>query len=203
MRKAASLVILIAFLAAALQSPSCARAASSSTFATNGLTLPAPGTLVHLSPPFSPAYLKGIVIHPKEPFKFDFVIYRGDKALSDAQKKVEYTKLAKYFLASLAIPDEHQWVNLSPYEKDRIIQDDFGKTEMGRDLLAQDYLLKQIAASLIYPDDKLGKAFWDKVYRQAQEKFGTTNIPRSIRSTRFGSFPTTRSFMRRIIRHTC
>ncbi len=133
--------------------------------------------MVHLSPEFTPAYLKGIVIHPENALKFDFIIYKGDQPLSDAKKKEEYTKLTKYFLASLAIPDEDQWVNLSPYEKERIIKDDFGKTEMGRDLLAQDYLLKQITASLIYPQDKLGKEFWNRVYAQAQKQFGTTNIP--------------------------
>ena len=133
--------------------------------------------MVHLSPEFTPAYLKGIVIHPENALKFDFIIYKGDKELTDAQKKEEYTKLIKYFLASLAIPDDDQWVNLSPYEKDRIIKDDFGKTEMGRDLLAQDYMLKQITASLIYPEDNLGKKFWDKVYAEAQKQYGTTNIP--------------------------
>src|SRR5208282_5960974 len=49
--------------------------------------------------------------------------------------------------------------------------------EMGRDLLAEDYLLKQITASLIYPESQLGKAFWAKVYAQAKAKYGTTNIP--------------------------
>ena len=48
---------------------------------------------------------------------------------------------------------------------------------MGRDLLAEDYLLKQITASLIYPESQLGKEFWQKVYAQAQVKYGTTNIP--------------------------
>ena len=139
--------------------------------------MPTPGTMVRLSPQFTPAYLKGIVIHPEDPLKFDFIIHRGDKPLTEAQKREEYTKLTKYFLASLAIPDEDQWVNLSPYEKDRIIKDNFGKTAMGRDLLAQDYLLKQITASLIYPQDSLGKKFWDRVYKEAQEKYGTTNIP--------------------------
>jgi len=139
--------------------------------------MPKPGTMVSLSPEFTPAYLKGIVIHPENALKFDFIIYKGDKPLSDSQKKEEYTKLTKYFLASLAIPDDDQWVNLSPYEKDRIIKDNFGKTEMGRDLLAQDYLLKQITASLIYPEDNLGKKFWDRVYTQAQKQYGTTNIP--------------------------
>ncbi len=139
--------------------------------------LPAPGVMVNLSPEFTPAYLKGIVIHPENPLKFDFIIYKGDKPLTYAQKRQEYTKLTKYFLASLAIPDDDQWVNLSPYENDRIIKDDFGKTLMGRDLLAQDYLLKQITASLIYPESKLGKEFWARVYAQAQKQYGTTNIP--------------------------
>jgi len=80
-------------------------------------------------------------------------------------------------LASLAIPEADQWVNLSPYESNRIIKDDFGKTEMGRDLLAQDYILKQITASLIYPEQSLGKKFWDRVYSKAQEQYGTTDIP--------------------------
>src|SRR5580658_479876 len=139
--------------------------------------MPAPGTMVPLSPEYTPAYLKGIVIHPKDLLKFDFIIYKGDQPLSDTQKREEYTKLTKYFLGSLAIPDDDQWVNLSPYEKDRIIKDDFGKTEMGRDLLAQDYMLKQITASLIYPEDNLGKEFWNKVYAQAQKQYGTTNVP--------------------------
>ena len=106
------------------------------------LKLPAPGVMVHLSPEFTPAHLKGITIHHDNALMFDFIIQRGDEHLSDQQKQEEYKKLIKYFLASLAIPDEDQWVNLSPYEKNRIIKDDFGKTEMGRDLLAQDYILK-------------------------------------------------------------
>ncbi len=139
--------------------------------------LPAPGAMVHLSPAYTPAYLKGIVIHPENAFKFDFLVDRGDGNLDENQKKEEYTKLIKYFLASLTVPDKDQWVNLSPYEKNRIIASDFGTTEMGRDLLGQDYLLKQITASLMYPESGLGKAFWDKVYERAYKQYGTTNIP--------------------------
>ncbi|MBF0489848.1 MAG: hypothetical protein HQL15_04435 [Candidatus Omnitrophica bacterium] len=136
-----------------------------------------PGVMVHLGPEFTPAHLKGIVIHPENALKFDFIIYKGDKTLNQEEKKQEYTKLTKYFLASLAVPDEDQWVNLSPYEKDRIIKEDFGKTEMGRDLLAQDYMLKQVTASLIYPESNLGKKFWEKIYSQAQAQYGTSNVP--------------------------
>jgi Fe-S cluster biosynthesis and repair protein YggX len=45
---------------------------------------------------------------------------------------------------------------------------------MGRDLLAEDYLLKQITSSLIYPEDGLGKKFWDKVYERAWNEYHTT-----------------------------
>ncbi len=146
-------------------------------FAQEMPVLPVPGVMVSLSPAFTPASIKAITINPDNALAFDFLIDQGDLPLSPDAKKEEYQKLAKYFLASLAIPEEDLWVNLSPYEKQRIIPEAFGKTEMGRDLLAMDYVLKQITASLIYPEEGLGKEFWDKVYRQAYEQFGTTQVP--------------------------
>jgi hypothetical protein len=80
-------------------------------------------------------------------------------------------------MTSLTVPEGQLWVNLSPYEKDRIIDDRFGLTDMGRDLLAQDYILKQITASLIFPEEGTGKEFWAEVYSRAQDEFGTTDIP--------------------------
>jgi hypothetical protein len=139
--------------------------------------LPAPGVMVRLSPPLAPPILKGIKIHPDNPFRFDFVLDKGDSQLSNDVLKDESSILIKYFLASLTIPEQDLWVNLSPYEKDRIIPQSFGLTEMGRDLLAEDYMLKQITASLIYPEDEIGKKFWNRIYEEAVKKFGTTNIP--------------------------
>ncbi len=141
------------------------------------MKLPAPGVMVYLSPEFDLPILKGIKVHPDNPFRFDFILDKGDSQLSNNQLKDESSKLIKYFLASLTIPEKDLWVNLSPYEKDRIIPNSFGLTEMGRDLLAEDYMLKQITASLIYPEGSIGKEFWKKVYEQAQEKYHTTNIP--------------------------
>jgi hypothetical protein len=172
-RKAIALGVLMAFLISSVQSPAYAQLPRQSILP----WMPTPGVLLNLSPGFTPAHLKGIVIHPDNALKFDFIVYKGDSDLTESQKKQEYLKLVKYFLASLAVPDENQWVNLSPYEKNRIIKDDFGKTEMGRDLLAQDYILKQITASLIYPKLKLGQEFWDRVYADAQRQYGTSNIP--------------------------
>ncbi len=139
-----------------------------------GFRLPAPGVMVRLSPSFNPPILKGLKVHPDNPFRFDFILDQGD---SSATSKTEATRLIKYFLASLTIPEKDLWVNLSPYEKNRIIPQSFGLTEMGRDLLAEDYMLKQITASLIYPEDGIGKKFWKRIYEEAARKFGTTNIP--------------------------
>jgi len=139
-------------------------------------SLPAPGIMVHLSPPLDPPILKGIKVHPDNPFRFDFIMDKGNEPQQE-QLKIEATKLIKYFLASLTIPENDLWVNLSPYEKDRIIPQSFGLTEMGRDLLAEDYMLKQITASLIYPEDAIGKKFWKRIYEEAAKKFGTTDIP--------------------------
>jgi len=58
-----------------------------------------------------------------------------------------------------------------------LFRKNFGITDMGRDLLSEDYMLKQLTASLIYPEGETGKQFWAKVYAQAKQKFGTTEIP--------------------------
>ncbi len=53
-------------------------------------------------------------------------------------------KLIKYFMAALTIPEEDLWVNLSPYEAHRITPQKLGETELGKSLLSQDYILKQL-----------------------------------------------------------
>ena len=125
---------------------------------------------------FTPAHLRGMVIDPQKPFEFDFLVHKGDASLSDIEKKAQYADLVKYFLAALTVPDNDQWVNLSPFEQERIIPDSFGLNEMGRQFLEQDYLLKQLSASLTHPDTALGAQFWSKVYARAREKFGTVEI---------------------------
>ena len=139
--------------------------------------MPAPGQMVNLSPAFNPPALKGIKVYSDDPFRFDFVLDPGDAKRPGSELKNESSKLIRYFLASLTIPESDLWVNLSPYEKDRIIPEAFGQTDMGRDLLSQDYVLKQLTSSLLYPEGEIGKKFWAKVYRAAFDKYGTTDIP--------------------------
>ena len=148
------------------------------------IDLPAPGKMLSLTAPLTPPILRGLAIHSKNPFRFDFIVDKGSspplffkEGVGGSSLKDEYTKLIKYFLATLTIPEEDLWVNLSPYEKNRIVPESFGQTEMGRDLLAQDYILKQIMASLTYPESDLGKKFRQEVYQKAYAQYGTTHIP--------------------------
>jgi tetratricopeptide (TPR) repeat protein len=172
MKKFSYLIVIITFITnCILPTPLMAQTLSGAA------PMPEPGAMAELSPSFIPAHLVGMTINVQDALKFDFIIHKGDMALTEDQKPEEYRQLAKYFLAALAIPDEDQWVNLSPYEGSHIIKDDFGKTEMGRDLLAQDYLLKQLTASLMHPDSNIGKRFWERIYQATWEKFGTTDIP--------------------------
>jgi hypothetical protein len=169
LRKLLNLVLIVSFITTTFLPIPTAQAMP-------GL-LPEPGAMVSLSPAYQPTLIKGVTINKDNPFLFDFIVDVGQDKMEGDVLKAEGEKLIKYFLAGLAIPDKDLWVNLSPYEKDRTIPEALSQTEMGRDLLAQDYLLKQITASLIYPEKDLGKAFWDKVYAKAQAQFGTTDIP--------------------------
>lgn len=140
--------------------------------------LPEPGVMLTTSSQvFTPSHIQAITIDQTNPFNFTFLMHKGDVEMSSDEKKATYTELIKYFLTSLTIPDENQWVNLSPYEGDRLIEHHFGLTHMGRELLAQDYLLKQLTASLLHPDLETGKKFWEEIYRRANEAYGTTDIP--------------------------
>ncbi len=140
-------------------------------------TLPPPGTMVTVSPGFHPVLLRGLKVFPDNPFRFDFIVDSGDTGLKGEALKEESTKIIQDFLVSLTVPEDDLWVNLSPYEQDRVIPPDFGATGMGRDMLAQDYLLKQLTASLIYPEEDLGEQFWEKIYQEAYRLYGTTEVP--------------------------
>ena len=104
------------------------------------LVLPVPGNMINLSSSYEPALIKGLIIHEDNPFLFDFIMDTGHSGLSGNGLKNEGDRLVKYFFASLTIPEKDLWVNLSPYEKDRMIAQDLGRTTLGRDMLAQDYL---------------------------------------------------------------
>ncbi|MBF0485934.1 MAG: hypothetical protein HQL16_05420 [Candidatus Omnitrophica bacterium] len=168
-RRAVALALLLTFLVSGIVPPRYA-------LAQQNFPLPQPQERLSLSPAFIPPLLKGVKVYPDNPFQLDFILDKGDSSVLPEVIRGESARLIKYFLAALTVPEKDLWVNLSPYEKDRIVPDAFGVTEMGRDLLAQDYILKQITASVIYPESATGKEFWEKVYAEAQKRYGTTDI---------------------------
>ena len=139
--------------------------------------IPRLGELVPASPDYAPPTLAGLKIYPDNPFRFDFLIDPGDSRLTQEAQRDEFTRLIKYFLAALTIPEGDLWVNLSPFEKDRIMTDAFGRTQMGRDMLVQDYMLKQMSASVIYPESEVGENYWREVFARFNQEFGSSEVP--------------------------
>ena len=118
---------------------------------------------VPLSNTYSFPVLKGLKLDPNNPLTLEFIVDTADKR--DIAEE-EASNLVRYFLAGLTIPEEEIWVNLSPYEKERVIPENLGQTDLGKDLLSQDYLLKQLTSSLTYPESDTGKDFWEKTYAE-------------------------------------
>ena len=130
-----------------------------SAVATDIAVLPEPGVMVGLSESGSLPFIRGIDFDPANPFVMDFII---DPAGHDDVSMDERAKLIRYFMAALTVPDDKLWVNLSPYEGERIIEDALAETEIGEVFLEQDYLLKQLSASLTHPDTELGEKYWSQ-----------------------------------------
>jgi len=131
------------------------------------LRLPAPTQRVSLSPAQSHPVLRGVKINPDNPLQIEFVI---DKQQEKSVTKEDIKRLVSYFMAALTIPETELWVNLSPYEQDRIIPNELGQTAFGEGLLAQDYFLKQLASSLTYPESASGKNYWQMVLSGQTQK---------------------------------
>ncbi|MBF0330730.1 MAG: hypothetical protein HQL17_02245 [Candidatus Omnitrophica bacterium] len=167
-KRCISAFMVVAFMATGIVTPS---------YAQNAMNLPVPGTLTGISRSMHPVTLQGLKVDPQQPFRFKFLVAKGDSGKADP---AETDKLVRYFFNALTTPEKEMWVNLSPIEGDRIVAPEFGLTSMGRDLLSLDYILKQVTSSLMYPEDATGKAFWNNVYSKAHDLFGTTDIPTDV-----------------------
>src|SRR5476649_2955257 len=129
MRRVVSVGIIVSFILSLIMPPQ-------RSYAQDQLNLPLPGVMVNLSPSYIPVLIKGLKVHPENPLLFDFILDTGRSGLkvNSVQFKAESQKLIKYFLASLTIKEDDLWVNLSPYEKDRMIPQGLGQTELGKDM---------------------------------------------------------------------
>ncbi len=80
-------------------------------------------------------------------------------------------RLGRYFNTFLVVSGEHLNVNLSPFEEFCGVPPLLRGTELGRDLLAQDFLLKEYTALLLHPDTDTGSVFWNLLEKKIDEEF--------------------------------
>lgn len=121
--------------------------------------LPSPTKLISISKPAEDFVLTGLKFDQNNPHNIEFLFDAGAKFPSESDKE----RNLQYFLAAMALPLEDLWINLSPYEQDRIQADSLNGTDLGNGLLEQDYILKLLSSSLTYPKSSLGSKYWDEV----------------------------------------
>ena len=135
-------------------------------------SIPWPGVGVPISDSFDGPALVGLRAHAHDPLRLDFLLDLGDSCLAEAAIPVEALHHVRCFLAALAIPEEDWWVNLTLGQPDRVAPKSLSSTTLGRTLLLQDYLLKQVAASIQNPFTEYGSSYWKHVYQAAYVYLG-------------------------------
>ncbi|MGD0335530.1 MAG: hypothetical protein ABSB18_00310 [Candidatus Omnitrophota bacterium] len=100
--------------------------------------------------------------------------YTKNKAVIDINN--ESKDAFKYFLTGISLPNAAFWVNLKPDSENKIIDKDLALTELGRVMLEADLQLKKDTAAFTSPANPTGKAYWEKLYKKADEIYGASTI---------------------------
>lgn len=116
--------------------------------------------------------IRAMEFSPKDPLHLKFYF---DKKINRNLPHKDLQRIIKYFLAFLAIPSDKVWVNLSPYEKGKIMPEVLEKLDIGKDLLIQDLLLKQLVSYYISPETDSGKKFWQYITCQIDKSSCSNN----------------------------
>ncbi|MBP6920236.1 MAG: class I SAM-dependent methyltransferase [Candidatus Omnitrophica bacterium] len=102
---------------------------------------------------------------------------KGDvKEAKQAETEQAVRDMMTYFFIGVRLPNSSFWVNLRPDSPERIIDARLAQTDIGRIMLAADVQLKKDLAAYTSPKTKEGKAYWDKLYKKAEELFGSEDI---------------------------
>ena len=108
---------------------------------------------------------------------FKVLLDKGDpKDLNNAQIQDEAKSLLKYFLIGVTLNDDKFWVNLRPDSPDQIIDSLLEETDIGKIMLEADLRLKKDTASFTSPQTVEGKEYWNKLYKKAEELYGTDTV---------------------------
>ena len=126
------------------------------------------------APEYSYPLLRGIRFDSEDATRMEFIVDSAGEFTVDNE---EVNKLTAYFLAGLTVPEKYFWVNLSPYEQERVIPESLQDTDLGHTMLKTDYVLKQMAAAFLYPGSDSGKNYWQNLYAQAGKDLQGRNIP--------------------------
>lgn len=109
--------------------------------------------------------VRGIEFPLDNPLQIGFTLFTDERFPTPAPDEVLELqgRLGRYLNTFLVLDGEHVHVNLSPTEPYCGLPTLLRNTELGRDLLAQDVVLKHYTALQLHPSTTHGKAFWDRV----------------------------------------
>ena len=118
-----------------------------------------------------------VLVRDEQPGWMLVLPMRGAAATPRALFAEAQARFSAYLGTIPAVQDGRLTVNLSTYEPDHTLPEALKRTRLGHDLMDQDCLLKQYAASLLHPDTETGRAFWQALTAQARALFGTDRVP--------------------------
>lgn len=110
-----------------------------------------------------PPLVTGLAFPLNNPLQLGFTLATDpkDPDLSLPEQQKLQARLGHYLNNFLIARDVS--VTLSPWEEYCGLGKALRRTQLGRDLLAQDVLLKYHAACLMYPEEEVGAAFWREI----------------------------------------
>ena len=125
---------------------------------------------------FRPLHLRYLQYNPQEN-NFQIFLDKGSLKNPSQQELEDTTKtLLNYFFVGVSLPNDTFWVNLRPDAEDNIIDDRLAQTDVGKIMLEADLQLKKDTARFTSPETPEGREYWDKLYKKAEEIFGSSNI---------------------------
>lgn len=108
---------------------------------------------------------------------FKLLLDKGTSKESNPEVLEKATgELLKYFFIGISLPNDAFWVNLRPDSPQEIIDDSLAKTDIGKIMLECDLQLKKDTAKYTSPETFEGREYWDKLYKKAEELYGSENI---------------------------
>ncbi len=125
---------------------------------------------------FRPAHLRSLGYDERQTH-LELIVDRGDQKQPGSSEATETTRrLLSFFLIGISLPERSFWVNLRPDTPQEIIDPLLAQTDVGKIMLEADLQLKKDTAAATSPQTPGGKAYWDKLYRRAEELFGGSRM---------------------------